>query len=358
MSYCSNCGQKLEENAKFCSNCGAKINNGTINSDSKREIQYEGYMHKCPNCGEILKSFEINCPSCGYELRGASASNSVKEFATKLEQIESKRTAKKTKGLLSKAIQSQELTDVDIQKISLIKSFPVPNTKEDMLEFMILASSNMNMKTYDSYNTNKTKSEVEINEAWFSKVQQVYEKAKRSYSTDDIFTEINAIYENVERKIKKNKKRGILKWVLIFGWMPIVIVLALISDPGREEKEIERLENIVIDVQVAIDSKEWEHALRIADSIDYQRYDTEMERKWDIEREYWTDEVIEKAKNEGVILEYTPSADIDNANDDTSRSDDRGGFVDGFKEGLQSGNDEIQNNIDEFNEILSENTEQ
>ena len=63
-----------------------------------------------------------------------------------------------------------------------------------------------------------------------------------------------------------------------------------------EEKEIERLENIVIDVQVAIDSKEWEHALRIADSIDYQRYDTEMERKWDIEREYWTDEVIEKAK--------------------------------------------------------------
>lgn len=192
MNYCKNCGQKLEGNAKFCSNCGVKVDSGSINSDSKREILYEGYIHKCPNCGEILKSFEINCPSCGYEIRGSNVSNSVKEFAAKLEQIESKRIIKKTKGIFSKAVQSQVLTDVDIQKISLIKSFPVPNTKEDMLEFMILASSNMNMKTYDLYNTSKTKSEIETNEAWLSKVQQVYEKAKRSYSTDATFSEINA----------------------------------------------------------------------------------------------------------------------------------------------------------------------
>lgn len=140
--------------------------------------------------------------------------------------------------------------------------------------------------------------------------------------------------------------------------MPIIIILALISNPGLEKEEIERLENIVNDVQIAMNNKEWKHALRIADSIDYQRFDTEMERKWDIEREYWVDKVIEKAKNDGVTLEYNPSVDIDNANYDTSKSDNRGGFVDGFKEGLQSGNDEIQNNIDEFNKILNENTEQ
>ena len=291
-------------------------------------------------------------------MRGARASSAVKEFALKLEAIESRREYEKPRGLFAAAESQQRVSKTDEQKISLIKSFSVPNTKEDMLEFMILATSSMNMRTFDSANTDISKSEKEVTAAWFSKVQQVYEKARRSYSTDRVFTEIAALYDSCNNDIKKSKKKGIIKWILMFGWMPIAWIIIAVSlmiiGPKEEAKEIERLDNIVLDVQQALESGEYAHALRIADSIDYQRYDMEMERKWDIEREYWVDKVLEEAASNGVNLEYMPTPDVDRANDEPSDSKDtRGGFVEGFKEGMQPGLDAAKENIDEFNRILN-----
>lgn len=177
MSYCRNCGTQLIDGAKFCQKCGCSVTSENTGY-TQRKQEFAGKLYKCPHCGEVLKSFELNCPACGYELRGARASSVVKEFALKLEVIESRREYEKPRGLFAAAEAQQRVSKTDEQKISLIKSFSVPNTKEDMLEFMILATSSMNMRTYDSTNTNVSKSEKEINAAWFSKVQQVYEKAK------------------------------------------------------------------------------------------------------------------------------------------------------------------------------------
>lgn len=89
--------------------------------------------------------------------------------------------------------------------------------------------------------------------------------------------------------------------------------------------------------------------------IDYQGNDIEMERKWDIEREYWVDKVLEEASKNGIILEYTPTPDIDNAND-TQNNNDTGDITDGFTDGLQSGIDAANKNIEEFNSIINSNT--
>ena len=355
MAYCVNCGTEIVPNAKFCQKCGHPT--GAQNDSSTRKQEFAGKIYKCPNCGEVLKAFEINCPACGHELRGAKASSAVKEFALKLEAIESRREYEKPRGLFSAVESQQRVSKTDEQKISLIKSFSVPNSKEDMLEFMILATSSMNMRTYDSANTNISKSEKEINAAWFSKVQQVYEKAKRSYSTDSTFTEIKALYDSCNEEIRKSKKKGLIKWILLVGWIPllwiILIVSLTISEPKEEAKELQRLENIVVEVQEALDNEEYKHALRIADSIDYQRYDVEMERKWDIQREYWVEKVLEEAAKKGIDLEYSPTPDIDKANDEPNAEDSNGGFVEGFKEGLQPGLDAAKENIDEFNRIIN-----
>ena len=130
---------------------------------------------------------------------------------------------------------------------------------------------------------------------------------------------------------------------VLFG---IIIVLAIILTPlskKEETAELERLDSIVLDIQKALENEEYNHALRIADSIDYQRYHAEMERKWDLEKEYWKEKVLTEANAHGVALEYTPSTDIDNANKDSD--DDSGdgtinsGFFKGFMDGLKSGMD-------------------
>ena len=145
MPYCSNCGAQVSEEDKFCSQCGK-----VINKESSRKTVYEGEIHKCPNCGEILDSFVSTCPSCGYELRNTETANSVKE--------------------LYKNIQSAKS---DSEIITLIKLFPVPNSKEDILEFMILADSNFSEEDYllhiDDGNS--------ISAAWLSKLEQCYKKA-------------------------------------------------------------------------------------------------------------------------------------------------------------------------------------
>ena len=48
--FCSNCGAKVNKNAKFCSECGTKLNN------------------TCPNCGATVKDGAKFCSECGERL--------------------------------------------------------------------------------------------------------------------------------------------------------------------------------------------------------------------------------------------------------------------------------------------------
>ena len=140
MAFCSNCGQEIADKCKFCSDCGIPLNAETNEKQERRKNVYEGEIHKCPNCGEVLNSFTLTCPSCGYEIRGNKSSNSVHEFAMRLLQLNDEK-----------------------QKIMLIRSFPIPNSKEDILEFVILASTNIDRKI-----------DNELSDAWQAKFAQAY----------------------------------------------------------------------------------------------------------------------------------------------------------------------------------------
>lgn len=352
MAFCSNCGEKLNDGAKFCHVCGVAVNK--TQTQQKRELEYAGKLIKCPNCGEVLDSFTVRCPACGWEVRGAKTTGSVKEFFLKMEAIEATREREKV-DFLTKAYRLQSISKTDEQKISLIKNFPVPNTKEDVLEFMILATSNVDMPMYSSLDT-PTAGVKAMTEAWNAKIRQVYAKAKNTYKSDPDFSRIQELYDSFYADIAKHKKKKIIKWGLLIGWLPllwaVILIPLIISAPKNEAKENERLEAIVTEVQDALEKKEYKLALNIADSIDYQRYDVEMERKWDIQREYWVDKVLKEAAKNGVKLEYTPTQDIDKASDEPSKEDSNGGFVEGFKKGLQPGLDAAKENVDEFNSIM------
>ena len=206
MAYCDNCGNELLESSKFCPECGQTVKA----KESERKISYEGEIHKCPSCGEVLSAFAVNCPSCGYEIRGGKASSSAREFAARLVD-----------------------TANDEQKVTLIQSFPIPNNKEDILEFMIVASTNFDA----SANMSGTGMKKTVSDAWLAKVEQSYQKATLLFANDSDFSKIQTVYEQVTGKIKNSaaavKKKNIVQTVLgtigLWGGL-IVFLIALIID--------------------------------------------------------------------------------------------------------------------------------
>lgn len=235
MSYCSNCGNKLVEGSKFCNNCGSAVNLDKNEKYDKRKTTYDGEIHKCPNCGEVLNSFLASCPSCGYEFRGTSATNSVKELAKKLEELDSKRPQRKMHTIFTQALSGGQLTHIDEQKISLIKNYSIPNTKEDVMEFVILASSNIDLKAYGLngwQNQNINPAQREISDAWLAKFEQAYQKAQLMFGGSQEFLNICLLFEKKQKEIKKKKWQlpmlimGVFGSIfLMFGFVMLIITI-------------------------------------------------------------------------------------------------------------------------------------
>lgn len=215
MPFCSNCGKELSGNAKFCPECGKP----TIQSSTERKIVYDGEVHKCPNCGETLEAFVSVCPSCGYEIRGVKSSHSLQEFSLTLSRIEN-----------------------DKQKIELIKSFPIPNTKEDVMEFMLLASTNFNVEQNESdILANKG-----ISDAWLTKIKQSYQKAELLFGDSEDFFKIKESYDAICSKIKATKRRRrarlaihlALRTIGLWAGLILFIVASIIDEYTYEDTSV------------------------------------------------------------------------------------------------------------------------
>lgn len=260
MAFCINCGQELAEGAKFCANCGTAVNE--TNSSAQRRTTYEGEIHKCPNCGEVLESFVVNCPTCGYEFRGTKNSTSVREFAVKIEEIEKSRPTKSF-GLKKMLEDQNEVSETDKRKISLIRSFVIPNTKEDLFEFLILASSNINMQRYNEFDS-ISESEQAVSDAWEAKFEQAYEKAKLSFGYTSEFQKIQSIYEKKNAQISDRKRKRKYYWIgiatfpiLMIGLLGGLVFWITSADTNKIAKENERLDAIVEEVYDAIEDKNY-----------------------------------------------------------------------------------------------------
>ena len=223
MAFCSNCGKQLVDGAKFCSSCGAAVVRSTEESTAKRKTVYEGELHKCPNCGELLDSFVTICPTCGYEIRGAKAANSVRELAAKLEQIEAQTMEMpELKQSLMRTVFGRDFHDKeaiekakrdfegqkDHQKENLISNYSIPNTKEDIYEFFILAMSNIEVGGY-------------CKDAWLSKLEQAYQKAILVFDDPVKLSNLTSLYDKITQKQKI--KKLIAPILCVLGILMIII---------------------------------------------------------------------------------------------------------------------------------------
>lgn len=266
--YCPNCGFEMPDSAKFCMECGASISADKKldqKKSSKKKAIEDGEIHKCPFCGEIINSFITVCPSCGNELRGIDASSTLQDFA---KQVEGK------KGN---------------EKIGYIKNYPLPNTKEDIIEFLILAASNIDT----------TKGlEAGQNSAWKSKYEQAFQKAKMIDVNSEDLQLINKFYEKKIAKCKrvtKSKKRSetlnsifvvlfsIILWGALIGWA----IYDGKQDDNKINSENERLQAIVNIVHDYIDVGNYamarSYAAQVVFSVSVNKDDVKQD--WDKVRE-------------------------------------------------------------------------
>lgn len=222
--FCMSCGQQLPDGARFCFRCGESVGITIPRGSNQRRVLYDGEVIKCPSCGENLPAFTPVCPACGHELRNAKSSTAVQRLSDEIARLEKERAelmaleldASKSKGviktLLTRKKNDKSATElIDTSIANTIRSFAVPNTKEDVFEFMALATANIDVaivdeEFYDS-DTPEERSQKIISKAWKAKSDQVYEKAKLTFGDSPDFNKIKGIY-NTKKREKMAKDRN------------------------------------------------------------------------------------------------------------------------------------------------------
>ena len=107
----------------------------------------EAFGRVCPNCGAQVQAMTLRC-DCGYEFTNAKAVSSVNLLYDKLNSVTLTEAEEKTVKKAEDAEEQDKLRKnmLTEKKISIISTYPVPNSKEDLLEFLSIAVSDANKK--------------------------------------------------------------------------------------------------------------------------------------------------------------------------------------------------------------------
>lgn len=219
MAYCPNCGSKLVDGDVFCGNCGKRIEAAaapcepvfsqapTEESESPtKETKPKSGITRCPACGEIVDKNAVICPSCGFGIRDV-ADGSIALLSQKLDLIESKRPQKRKKD------ENDTISATDERKISLIRSWPIPTNKDDLIEFAAMASGNCVAPPNDHmYRT----AEDALADAWRSKFDQAYAKAEHLFGNSEDFVLLEKLKTDIQKRAFISRLRS---------WGPLIALV-------------------------------------------------------------------------------------------------------------------------------------
>ena len=106
----------------------------------------EAFGQVCPNCGKQVPPLTLKC-DCGYEFTKSKTASSMQVLSEKLNAVSLTRDEIKEIDDAAdgekEGKRSKYLTD---KKIEIITTFPVPNTKEDIIDFLSVSVSSANKK--------------------------------------------------------------------------------------------------------------------------------------------------------------------------------------------------------------------
>ena len=141
-----------------------------------------GDVRKCPACGAILESFITRCPDCGHEINGAGVVSSFNALISKLEEFDRNDRTNPIIGVWTGG-EARRLQ----KKKQIIANFPIPTTREDLLEFLSMGVPLAQTKGNFFMRRNQNSENYEhdqLSSAWKSKLEQVLMKARISMKDD------------------------------------------------------------------------------------------------------------------------------------------------------------------------------
>ena len=178
-----------------------------------------GNVVKCPNCGSTDVVGKVKCPECGYVFTNIKANSSAERLAEQLASVEKARRGDLVGGVLS-VFGGGKATE----KATIIQNFPVPNTRDDLLEFLSMLKPK-SAKYGKAETTMGAESEKKLSIAYYVKYAECIDKARRHFKNDQEFQPYYDFYEKEEKQWSPGIKVliGLIIYILAIAVLFIII---------------------------------------------------------------------------------------------------------------------------------------
>ena len=283
-----------------------KTKNKTTETAASPKSDKLGDVKKCPACGAIAESFATKCSDCGTEFRNIETSGSVIKFFEKLDEVESTRNdsfytqnTQKSIGvgtvllwlffwyilifikgfqLILSTAKPTKWSTTDARKEELVLNYPVPISKENILEFLTLSASKINSSSYLTIFSEDTKYKNAWNKIWLKKIEQINSKATISMKNDaKSYSEVLTIVENARSITKENTK----KIFRVLGAGAIIILAFIIWNviSGKiDDNRNNTYTSVTNSAEKLIENKQYEEAEKLLDEVD-KKHKVEIKSK-------------------------------------------------------------------------------
>ena len=143
-----------------------------------------GEIKKCPACGANISSSTTRCQDCGHNFSNVEANASINKLFQMLNEAENTRT-QSSSGIFGKLQATFGVSDADKRKLEIISSFPIPTTKDDIIEFLSLAIPKTKIKKFlGMMEADDDKIPNMYARAWKAKCEQLIMKARFAMKDD------------------------------------------------------------------------------------------------------------------------------------------------------------------------------
>lgn len=287
-----------------------------------------GDIKKCPSCGAVLQSFQTKCGDCGYEFRNIEASQNIIKFFEKLDELESNRIDTQIQKsethedrmeklaiwfffwwalipfkIITFFVKPAKWSAIDSRKEDLVLNFPIPTSREEILEFLTLASSRVFSNTYFNAFSEETKYKNRWNKIWLKKIEQISYKASLAMKNDkETLDEVSRLTEKARLIVKKNNKR--VKNIAL-GFTILIVTLVtwgVISHINNNNKASQQKE-LKTKAEAFIAAGEYDKAEKIIKTLENESFIFELAKAFIVAGEYnKAEETIKTLENESFLF--------------------------------------------------------